>query len=257
MNTFKSFFRIFGINTFVVIGLAIASTWICRHYTFTEDFPLTLIGLAVVFPIVFSINGAYKRREVVLDQYGILKAHGRAIYFASRDWVGDDDAASAEKVKTIMHELLRGCRELFQSDEAGFEAREEAVYAKFSELSLFIKDFRRRGLATGEVSRSNQYMSKMVVAFEKLKHIHQYRTPRTLRAYSKVFIYILPVLYGPYFAQVAEGKATWLAYILPCLLSIILVSLDNIQEHLENPFDQKGEDDVNINAEKFVRRLEL
>ena len=43
---------------------------------------------------------------------------------------------------------------------------------------------------------------------------------------------------------------------MPVLLSVILVSLDNIQEHLENPFDQIGEDDVIINAEKFLARIE-
>ena len=43
---------------------------------------------------------------------------------------------------------------------------------------------------------------------------------------------------------------------LPVLFTVILVSLDNIQEHLENPFDQVGEDDVVINAEKFVARFE-
>jgi len=37
----------------------------------------------------------------------------------------------------------------------------------------------------------------------------------------------------------------------------ILVSLDNIREHLENPFDPIGEDDIVINAEKFVDRLNL
>ena len=37
--------------------------------------------------------------------------------------------------------------------------------------------------------------------------------------------------------------------------TILLVSLDNIQEHLENPFDQVGQDDVMINAEKFIDRL--
>jgi hypothetical protein len=35
------------------------------------------------------------------------------------------------------------------------------------------------------------------------------------------------------------------------------MSLDNVQEHLENPFDQIGEDDIAINAEKFVERLGL
>ena len=38
---------------------------------------------------------------------------------------------------------------------------------------------------------------------------------------------------------------------------MVPVSLDNIQEHLENPFDQIGEDDIVINAEKFVKRLDL
>jgi hypothetical protein len=34
-----------------------------------------------------------------------------------------------------------------------------------------------------------------------------------------------------------------------------LVGLDNIQDHLEDPFDQIGEDDVSINAEKFIEML--
>ncbi|MGI9604410.1 MAG: hypothetical protein ACR2QE_21195, partial [Acidimicrobiales bacterium] len=81
-------------------------------------------------------------------------------------------------------------------------------------------------------------------------------TPTTLRTYSKVFIYVLPVLYGPFFANAALDYSPELAYVMPVLLSVVLVSLDNIQEHLENPFDQVGEDDVMINAEKFIDRLE-
>ena len=40
------------------------------------------------------------------------------------------------------------------------------------------------------------------------------------------------------------------------LFSMILVCLDNIQDHLENPFDLVGEDDVIINAEKFIESLD-
>ena len=42
---------------------------------------------------------------------------------------------------------------------------------------------------------------------------------------------------------------------MPALFAVILASLDNIQAHLENPFDQIGQDDVTINAEKFMERL--
>jgi hypothetical protein len=68
---------------------------------------------------------------------------------------------------------------------------------------------------------------------------------------------VLPVLYGPYFATVSQDFSTGLEYMLPVLFSLVLVALDQIQEHLENPFDQIGEDDVVINAEKFVSGLEL
>jgi hypothetical protein len=133
--------------------------------------------------------------------------------------------------------------------------QEERVYQAFSDLSGFVKSFRTKGLASGEVSRCNQYLSKMLIAFENVKHIYQYRTPRTLRAYSALFIYLLPIVYPPYFAEIARDFAAGLTYVMPVLFTVVLVSLENIQEHLENPFDQIGEDDVMINAEKFIERL--
>ena len=36
---------------------------------------------------------------------------------------------------------------------------------------------------------------------------------------------------------------------MPILFTAILVSLDNILEHLANPFDRIGEDDIVIDAE--------
>ena len=67
---------------------------------------------------------------------------------------------------------------------------------------------------------------------------------------------LLPPLYGPYFAYIGRDLMPAFAYVMPAIFSIVLVSLDNIQDHLENPFDQLGEDDVRINVEKFIDRLE-
>lgn len=50
----------------LVAGLAVLSMLLCRHFGLSANFPLTLIATAVVFPIVFSINSAYKRREAAL-----------------------------------------------------------------------------------------------------------------------------------------------------------------------------------------------
>jgi len=251
------FALIINFKTLAIAGLAVASTWACREYGIVANFPLTLIATAIVFPIVFSINSAYKRREAVLDDYAALKAHGRAIYYATRDWLENTDASKLDRCRDLLGEMLSSTRALFVAHRDEMPTHEERVYLCFSKLSTFIKtDLREAGLASGEVSRCNQYLSKIMFAFEQIKHIYQYRTPRTLRAFSDFFITVLPILYGPYFAHIAQGYPATLVYVMPVLFSLILVSLDNIQAHLENPFDQIGQDDVLINAEKFMDRLQ-
>ena len=257
-KSFRRITSIISLRTFIIVGLALASTFLCIRYNVTADFPLTLMATAVIFPIVFSIGGAYKRRETALDHYGVLKAHGKAIFLAARDWPENPSPTSITHLREELTTLLGACRTLFTSPKKEMAIHEPAVHDSFSRLSALIRtELRENGLASGEVSRCNQYLSKMLASFEKIKHVFQYRTPRTLRAFADVFITLLPVLYGPYFAaQAADFTVPALAYVLPALFAFILTSLDNIQIHLENPFDQIGEDDVIINVEKFAERLE-
>lgn len=244
-------------KTLAIAVLAIAATWASLRLNLVADYPLTIISTAVIFPIVFSIGHAYKRREAALDDYGVIKAHGRAIYFAARDWLPEESDDRIKHLERVLADLFHGCRDLFKGDLNEMPANEKAVYAAFSDLSQFVKRMRAEGLASGECSRCNQYISKMVVAFESVKHIYQYRTPRTLRAFSDFFIIILPLIYGPYFAyQAVEYESPLLTFIMPVLFAIILTGLDNIQSHLEDPFDQIGPDDVAINAEKFIELLD-
>jgi predicted membrane chloride channel (bestrophin family) len=254
MKTFKSFLTILNWQTLIIIIISLAATYFCRTYNYTAKFPLTLIGIAVVFPLVFSINSAYKRRELALRHYANLKGNGRAIFFASRDWIENPDPIKKQELKSVLEILFFEINKFLHHNNDNTKS-EVPVLSAFRKMSLAIKDFRAQGLSSGEVSRSNQYLSKMLISFEELKHIVQYRTPLTLRAYSKVFINILPVIYGPYFAEVTLDKSLGMAFVLPILFSLILVSLDNIQEHLENPFDHVGEDDVSINAKKFIEGL--
>ena len=66
MTTISNFFRIINHRTLIVIAMAVGATWFCRKQGFATELPTTLIGIAVVFPIVFSINSAYRRREEAL-----------------------------------------------------------------------------------------------------------------------------------------------------------------------------------------------
>jgi hypothetical protein len=125
------------------------------------------------------------------------------------------------------------------------------IYTRFSKLSESLIEVKRVGVGSSEVSRLHQYVSKMLIAYGIVRNVFYYRTPITLRAYSKIFIYFFPVLYGPYCASTFNDYSHGIAYVIAVLYSIILVSLDNLQEHLENPFDQIGEDDINFEVEEM------
>ncbi|PPK94897.1 MULTISPECIES: hypothetical protein [Nonlabens] len=253
---FNRFLLIVNLQTVIISLLAVISTAICIHYKYEAEFPLTLVATSIIFPIVFSIGGAYKRREAALKEYAAIKGYLRAIFFVSRDWLDHPKPENVTKMNTIIFDFFNNLRTMFTSPKEQLIENEKLVYDSFSDFSLYIKhELRGEGLSAGECSRTNQYLQKMMVSFESIKHIYQYRTPRTLRAFSSLFIKVLPILYGPYFAFKAEEMSWGLEFVIPILLTMILVSLENIQEHLENPFDQIGEDDIKFNVEKFVERL--
>lgn len=79
MNTVKRALVLINKKTIIITALAVLSTAICLHFGISAQFPITLIATAIVFPIVFSIGGAYKRRENALTKYSSIKAHGERI----------------------------------------------------------------------------------------------------------------------------------------------------------------------------------
>jgi predicted membrane chloride channel (bestrophin family) len=249
----KSFFMIINYKTILVTVLSVVSTYLCYRMGLTAKFPDMLVGVAIVFPVVFSIGSAYNRRENALQKFSDLKGHAIAVFYATRDWTTDKNNELPNRVRTIVNSLIQEMRGMFVTkDKVKWLTGEKKVYQHFSELSRLTMELRNHGVQSGEISRVSQYVSKMIIAFDNLKIIHDYRTPVTLRAYSKVFIYVFPIIYGPYFASTFHDFSANLEYVMPVLYSFILVSLDNIQDHLEHPFDEIGEDDIRIDEREIV-----
>jgi len=252
----RSFTLIINYKTFIITILAVISTYLCHSYGLTAKFPDMLVGVAIVFPVVFSIGSAYTRRETALQRFADFKGHVVAFYYATRDWTTDKNNDLPTQSKKIISEMMHLMRSMFKHDHSPeWGTNEKKMYELFSRLSLLTLELRKYGVQSGEISRASQYVSKIIIAFDNMKIIHNYRTPVTLRTYSKVFIYVFPIIYGPYFASMAGDFSQSLEYVMPVLYSFILVSLDNIQDHLENPFDDVGEDDIVIDAENTADLL--
>jgi len=252
----RSLKLIVNYKTFILTGLAVLSTYLCYHLGLTAKFPDMLIGVAIVFPVVFSIGSAYQRRETALQRFAEFKGHAIAVYYASRDWSTGKDHDLSAKARHLIIEMLLTMKDMFKSrDHDVWDKDEKIIYDLFSKLSNLTMDFRQYGVQSGEISRVSQYVSKMIIAFDSMRIIHRYRTPITLRAYSKIFIYSFPIVYGPYFASTFHDFSAQLEYVMPIMYCFILVSLDNIQDQLENPFDEVGEDDIVIEADETAVHL--
>lgn len=252
---FQSFVMIINYKTFIVTALSVISTYFCYEYGLIAKFPDMLVGVAIVFPVVFSISSAYNRRETALQRLADFKGHAIALYYATKDWTTskENDLPTRSRNTIIkMYELMKATFKSRNRHE--WANNEPEMYKLFTQLSSITMEMRNAGVQSGEISRVSQYVSKMMIAFDNMKIIHQYRTPVTLRTYSKVFIYIFPIIYGPYFASTFHDYSASLEYVMPVLYSFILVSLDNIQDHLEHPFDEVGEDDIIIDIEE-TRKL--
>lgn len=252
MKILRDLGKIVDYHTGLVAGLAILSTYLCRRLGWIADMPANLIGIAVIFPLVFSINSAYRRREEALKAFASLKAHVVALVFAHRDWTGAHPTLAVQG-KGLMRELFTAVHHHF-SNSPDHQSMQE-VFHIFSRFSESHEQLRQAGVPGNEVSRANQYLRAVIIEFERMNNIARYRTPVTLRAYSRVFLNLFPILFGPYFANVAYPDYTFLGYMVAALYALVLVSLDNIQDHLENPFDGVGPDDLRLDIAEYYEGL--
>jgi predicted membrane chloride channel (bestrophin family) len=255
MKVIVNFFRLVNVHTAIVIALSCTATYLCLQYKVIVDLPTGLIGIAIVFPIVFSINAAYRRREEALRYFASLKAHAIALFYAHRDWVPEETADHSNRMKDLIDQLLQSIHKYFAGKEDN-EADFAAVYRHFSVISSSMEKLRDANVSNSEISRCNQYLRAMMIDFERMRNIHIYRTPMSLRAYSQIFLNALPVLFAPYFATISQKFSFSSGFLVAVLYSLVLVSLDNIQGDLEHPYDEVGVDDLNLNvAERYERIL--
>lgn len=254
MQTVKQFIKVIDYQTWLVTALALVVVYLCRRLGYMVDLPTTLIGIAVVFPLVFSINSAYKRREDALSAFASLKANGMSLVWAHREWPAEGTEHSV-RARELYHRLLTAVSQHFLTNGHDRRQSKQKVYAIFADFSRSHEQLRAVGVPANEVSRANQYLRQLVIDFERMNNIASYRTPLALRAYSRLFLNLFPLLFGPYFATLAYPDHPAAGYVVAVIYSLVLVSLDNIQDDLENPFDGVGADDLRLDVADEYQEL--
>ncbi|WP_339625691.1 hypothetical protein [uncultured Maribacter sp.] len=208
---------------------------------------LTLLSIAIIFPLVFTIRGSFRRREKALEHLSQYRSAMKTLYyFITTSTLSENEEASLKLLlenienKTLLHLKSQ------QGDIKNLDNEVNKVYN-------FIHS-RRETTPKGLKDKLFKYLCDLHEAIDNLNGIHVHRTPVSLKAYCKVFIYIFPLIYSPTIIyNIGIEYNPWAVYFVVVLTEFILISLYNIQDDLEYPFDDKGLDDIKLDHFKVLR----
>jgi len=263
------------------------------------------ISFAIIFPLTNSLNETFKRREKALGYLAEVKAFLLSYFMAHRDWDwGKNGRQNLPKnhvqvMRFICCQLVCDMRDLLTAPSTsrqihlftkkGRQQRHrmqsiqreitQRIMLAFQKLSMAVEELKYAGQPGNESSRMRQYITLTMKAWENLRYIKRYRTPVATRAFARVYIFLHPFFWGPYYSSLISqmlepieedpidpGVPMYtliMVNVYACLLSaftsLAMMGLFNVRYRLEDPFcgdlssekaeSNLGADQVQVNQE--------
>ena len=254
---YRNYITVVNYRTLISILISIFATWVSYKFNLIFNLDLTLISVAVIFPLVFTLGSAFQRREKALEHLGRAKGALTAIKYCfsfSNKIEESEKEKIYEEVKNVKTELI----DFLYSKSNNKESLNLSV-SKIQTFIMLHRDTIGRSLSL----RVYRLMRDVIMGIENVISIKAHRTPHSIRAYCKLFIYAFPFFYAPTLINniqypdiltseiinteaipFLENRYALIVYGLNIVISFFLITLFNVQEQIENPFDQNGVDDI-------------
>ena len=286
--------------TIITLFIAEGLLAICIYFDKYARIHPNLFLTCLVFPLAFSINIAYQRRERALDDVALLKSAGFAWFCLHQEWhtkLADpyhmelpfDDLHHKKYGKWHLDVTYGVLKDLFSlisvylstpDTEYGINSKKKShrikgrnvllqeIYCRLQEISAANERLRVASQAAAGLqnpsfvqppilTRPIHWAYFITQAFEKLRGIRDYRSPTSIRSFTKALTWMVPCLLAPYFSWVAHDYQIWAAYFVCAFVTIILSALRDVQDFGENPFLPIGEDDIdNLNLKDLNLKWE-
>ncbi len=231
-----------------MLAISIVATYISIHYDLGYNVDLTLLSIAIIFPLVFNIRGAFKRREKALEHLSQFRTSLVTILHyiqMSSNLPAEDKAKLERSIHHISDEAIK-----FLKNGGTDSTKVDESFKELHTTVLGLDDY-----IPGKIKdRIFRFMNNMQEGFENVYAINTHRTPQALKAYCLVFIYIFPIIYAPNIVyNIGVEDVWWIEYSVVVITEFILISLYNIQDQMEYPFDEYGLDDIKLDNFKLSR----
>lgn len=207
-----------------------------------------MLSIAIIFPLVFTIRGSFRRREKALQHLSKFRSALKTVHY----FVMSNKELSPESKKEMTDILLNISEQTMDQLKNNGDNTKELDEIIDKVLTFIVAN--DQTVSKNLKDRTFRFMKDLHESIENLHAINTHRTPISLKAYCLVFIYIFPLIYAPtiiYDVGLENNQA--ITYFIVILTEFILVSLYNIQDHLEYPFDDIGLDDINLDTFKLNR----
>lgn len=236
------YLQIINIRTFTVLIICLGTSFCVIQYDIKYNFDLTIISIAIIFPLVFTIRAAFRRREKALDYLSRFKSSLLVVHrcFERCKKLPEDKLVVIKANLVSISDSLVNYFKEGNNDQVTLRKNLRSV----SEFLIANKE----DVSSSESFKILRFMKDVHSSVEGTIAIYTHHTPVSLRAYCQIFIHVFPFIYAPALLhRLDEGSPDWVVYTLSCVTGFILISLFNVQDQMENPFDQKGLDDVLVN----------
>ena len=247
----QKYLAIINNKTAFILLLCLVITWLCFEFNFNYNLNITLFSIAVIFPLVFTIRESFRRRDNLIKLLSIFKTSLSSIYYCF-----DDNLKLSDNTKQEVAEKLQEISSLFLSSLSGQNYDSAAVNIKMTGIYHLIQQH-RESISSSTSQKIIRFLKDVHESMENAMGLKMHGTPISLRAYCLVFIYVFPVIFVPTLVFDMHENPHWIVYLLSCLHGFILISLFNVQDDMEDPFDQIGLDDIKMDTFEFRRAPEL
>ena len=243
----KKYLQIINIRTFQVLLICLAISFLVIQYRIKYNYDLTVISIAIIFPLVFTIRAAFRRREKALEHLSRFKASMLIVHYSFQR-----SKKLTEEKKWVIKNILVQISDSLVTKLSKHSSDQAELRGNLTAAFQFIQDHKEE-ISTSEAMKIFRFMKDVHTTIENLIAIDTHRTPISLRAYCQVFIYFFPVIYTPALLHRLEHNSPdWVVYTLSVITGFILISLFNVQDEMEHPFDQQGLDDIRLSEFKFT-----
>ena len=243
----KSIYSVFNTKIVLVILDAIFVFWLYSALELKMMVDFYIISISFVFPVVFTITSAYNKRQESLAHFYVIRTK---IIELSNIFSAVKEIPKTKK-KTFNHLLLNTHKEVHITlSNSSKEININTLRRRSKEIYDFIINYNEH-LSEIEKNRTFVVKNEIFSKIELLTALESHGTPISLRNYCLVFIYLFPWIYTPSLIQdtesLSQDYSMYMAIVFSVFISFILMALFNVQSFIENPFDQKGLDDIKLN----------